>query len=59
MKKQAAVIVKPFEGRDGILNSIELNKHLADGWLVFTAVPSSNGNILVILEKTENENKNF
>jgi hypothetical protein len=51
MKKQMATSVNPIFGGTTSLDVTELNKLLADGWAVVNTAESSNGTILVILEK--------
>jgi len=55
MKKQTAVIVNPTFGGTTSLDMGQLTPLLDDGWLVNSTCASSNGAILVILEKTDEE----
>ncbi|HLH54769.1 MAG TPA: hypothetical protein VKY92_14245 [Verrucomicrobiae bacterium] len=52
MIQQKAVDIG-FDKAQGTLKLDELNQLLADGWTVLTTATSGGGNILVILQKTE------
>ncbi len=51
MKTQKALAVNPVFGGVTSLDVAELNAQLADGWAVVATAESSNGTILVVLEK--------
>lgn len=53
---QLAIVVRPTFGGDTGLNTTELDQKLSDGWQVVSTEASSNGAILVIIEKDQNPN---
>ena len=55
MKKQTAVVVNPTFGGTTSLDLSALKPLLDEGWLVNSTCASTNGAILVILEKDEKE----
>jgi hypothetical protein len=55
MKKQTAVTVNPTFGGTTSLDIGQLTPLLDDGWFVNSSCASSNGAILVILERNEEE----
>jgi hypothetical protein len=55
MKKQTAVSVNPIQGGTTSLDLAQLKPLLDDGWLVNSTCASSDGAILIILEKEQTE----
>jgi hypothetical protein len=55
---QKAVVVTPVFGGGTTLDLSALTAALDDGWVVNQTSPSSNGAILVILEKPEQKSEN-
>jgi len=55
MKRQTAVVVNPTFGGTTSLDLGQLQPLLEDNWLVNSTCASTNGAILVILEREEEE----
>ncbi len=50
---QLAIVVRPTFGGDTGLNTTELDQKLSEGWQVVSTEASTNGAILVIIQKDQ------